>query len=107
MEGLMDEGHVGYDKKFKTCLANRLNGALDHAMGAELARATGVLGFRQSEKNDPGDSERLHLTALLHNLIDRLLMDAWHGADFLALVCTRTHEHRIDEAGRGKPRLSN
>src|SRR5260370_42370991 len=39
--------------------------------------------------------------------MDRLLINAGHGAAFRANLCTRTHEHRIDEPRRGKARLSN
>src|SRR6266849_1581279 len=101
------EANVRNDKKFQFCFANRFNGALDHTLGAEGTGAAWVLGFGQSEKNNAGNPERLHLAALLHNLIDRLLIDAGHGADFLAHLCARAHEHRIDEARGGKPRLSN
>src|SRR6266849_2181156 len=101
------EANVRNDKKFQFCFANRFNGALDHTLRAEGAGAAWVLGFGQSEKNDPGNPERLHLAALFQNLIDRLLIDAGHGAYFLAHLRARAHEHRVDEARGGKARLSN
>src|SRR5436190_1809884 len=101
------EADVGNDKKFQLCSANRFNGELDYALGAEGAGAAWVLGFGQSKKNDPGNPERLNLAAFLHNLIDRLLVNAGHGADFLANLGTRTHEQRIDETRRSKARLAN
>src|SRR6266849_4141702 len=101
------EANVRNDKKFQFCFANRFNGALDHTLGAEGTGAAWVLGFGQSEKNNAGNSQRLHLAALLHNLIDRLLMDAGHGVDFQAHLYARAHEHRIDEARCSKARLSN
>src|SRR5260370_9958699 len=107
MVGVFAEAHVRYDKKFQICLANRFNGALHYAIGTERTGTTCVLGFRQSEKNDPEDPKRPHLTALLHNLIDGLLMDAWHRADFLADLGTRAHEHRVNEARCAQARLSN
>src|SRR5207249_3709774 len=61
----------------------------------------------QAKKNDAGNPQRLHLAALLHNLIDRLLMDARHRADFLANLRAWTDKHRINQSRRAEPRLSN
>src|SRR4029077_9034124 len=107
MISVFAQTHVRNDKKFQFRFANRFNGALDHSLGAERTGTARILGFGQPEKDYSGNPERLHLAALFHNLIHRLLINAGHGADFLANLCARTHEHRIDETRLGKARLSN
>src|SRR5260370_31779436 len=101
------KAHVRNHKKFQFCFANRFNRSLHHALFAEGTGAARVFGFGQPKKNDSRNPQRLHLTALFHNLIDGLLIDAGHGADFLADFRPRAHEHRIDKTRRRRTRLSN
>src|SRR5260370_6166346 len=101
------KAHVRNDKELQFCFANRFNRPLHHALFAEGTGAVRVLGFGQPKKYDSRNPQRLHFAALFHNLIDGLLIDTGHGADFLADLRPRAHEHRIDNTRRSKTRLSN
>src|SRR5204862_7051494 len=94
-------------QNFSVYLANRFNRTLHHATCAEGASAACGLGFGQAKQNAAGKPQRLHLAAPLHNLSDRLLMDARHRADFLANLRAWTDKHRINQSRRAEPRLSN
>ena len=49
-----------------------------------------------------GDAQGLYFAAFFDDLIDGLLSDAGHGADFLADVCARADKHRIDQPRGGE-----
>jgi hypothetical protein len=64
-----------------------------------------VLG--QTKKNYGGNSQVCDFAAFFDDLIDRLLVDAGHGADFGANVFTWASEHWINKSGRSETRLAN
>src|SRR5260370_8753741 len=104
---ILAKAHVRNHEKFQFCFANRFNRPLHHALFAEGTGAVRVVGFGKPKKYDSRNPEQLHFAALFHNLINGLLIDAGHGADFLADFRPRAHEHRIDKTRRSKTRLSN
>ena len=63
------------------------------------SRAGRVFVLRKAEKNYAGDAEAFYLASFFEEFIHRLLIDAGHGADFLADICAGADEHGIDEAG--------
>ena len=67
---------------------------------AQAPVATSSFDLRQTEENDAGNAQRLHLGAFLYRFVDRQVVHAGHGAHFLANAFAGADEQRIDKAFR-------
>src|SRR5262249_33525905 len=101
------QAHVGEDQESEVGFTNRRDGALYNAVSGERAAAPCVFCLRQAEENDAGKTELLDFAALFDDLIGRLLVDAGHGADFLADSTAGAHKHGVDQAGGTQSRLAH
>src|SRR5271165_7458614 len=105
--GIFAQADVCNDQQLELRLANPLNGCLHHAVGWEGTSTAWILFFWQPEQNDAGDAKRFHLLALFHQLVDGLLVNPRHGADFLMHLCSRAYEEGVNEPSGAEAGLSH
>ena len=81
---------------FGRLFAERADGALHDAVVVVGAGGHLVLGLRQAEQNHAADSQRFHFGAFLHQLVDRHLVVARHGADLAPHALARADEQAAE-----------
>ena len=95
--GVLTQAAIGDYEQVLYLGFDRAGRPLDNAVVVVGARGFRVFGFRQPEQNHSGNAERLNLAALLDDRVDRHLIVARHGLDFLLYPFAGTGEKRIDE----------
>ncbi len=105
--GVLAVADVGDHQQLGHRALHGAHGALhDPVVGVGFRRRF-VFVFRDAEQNHAAEAEPLGLFALLHQLIDRKLVIAGHGADLSADSFTGADEQRQDQMRRVEVSLSN
>ena len=105
--GVFAQADIGDHDEIELGFANAIDGTLDDAVLLQRTFATRILCFRQSEKDDAGNSEAFYSAAVFDDAVGGLLKDSWHRADFLANGSSRAHEHGIHKACGRETRFAN
>ena len=102
---ILAEADVGDDGQVRHLVLDGLDRMLHDPLVGVAFAADLVLVLGNAEEDDRGNAEVLHLFAVLHEVVDGLLIVPGHGADLFFHALAVGHEERIDEIVGRKLRL--
>src|ERR1700683_72864 len=107
MAGVFAHADVGDDQQFQIGVPNSVDGALNGSIVSPSLGALFIFFLRQAKQNNSGQAELFDFAAFFDEFIDRLLVDAGHGADFGAHIFAGADEHWGDKSGAAEARFAN
>ena len=103
--GILAEADVGDDRQVRHLVLDGLDRVLHNALVGVALAADLILMLGNAEEDDRGNAEALHFLAVLHQIVDGLLVVAGHGADLFFHALAVGHEQGVNEIIGRKLRL--